>query len=55
MSLPRGSFPTAFSVGDYIGDNFEELKRYIQVLHQNGRAIYNVDQNEKQSMCNNEL
>lgn len=50
MSAPRGSFPTDFTVGDYIGDNFEELKRYINVLHQNGRSIYNVDQNEKQSI-----
>lgn len=53
MTFPRGSFPADFTVGDYIGDNFEELKRYIQVLHQNGRSIYNVDQNEKQSINDN--
>lgn len=53
MTAPRNPFPDDYDVGDYVGDNFEELKRYLQILGQNGRSIYNVDENEKQSINDN--
>lgn len=41
----RASYPAAY-LGNYLGNNFSEAKRYMNLLHQQGRGIWNVDMNE---------
>lgn len=46
MTEPRNPFGSAYDPA-YLGNNFAELKKYQYVMHKRGRAIYWVDQNER--------
>ncbi len=47
MTAPRTQFGSAYAADAYIGNNYEELQKYFYVMHQRGRNIYSVDQNER--------
>jgi len=46
MTTPREPFGSAYDPA-YVGNNFAELKKYQYVMHKRGRAVYWVDQNER--------